>query len=118
LYTKEIDKIAKNLVILEGIKEVIESKIFVDEKAIRNNELKETKNNFIRYVDISDLITKVPLFLIDLVNNKKILINLPLKKYNEEELEKSKLAEELKFELFKELFLKLEIHFFLIINTA
>jgi len=103
-YWEEVYQITQNLAILDGIQQIDEGKIFVDEKNLIANELNETKANFARYIEISNLATEVPLLFIDLINNKKILVNISLDKMAEGDAEKSKLAENLKFELFKELF--------------
>ncbi|PSL44137.1 hypothetical protein CLV51_1062 [Chitinophaga niastensis] len=103
-YVDEIGKIAQELAISEGIKQVDESKIYVDEKSLVNSEFEEIKGNFIRFIEISNLVSDIPFVLIDLINNKQILVNIPLKEHESEEIRRSKIAEDLKLELFKEIF--------------
>lgn len=103
-YLDEVGKIAQELAISEGIKQVDESKIYVDEKSLVNSEFEEIKGNFIRFIEISNLVSDIPLLLVDLINNKQILVNIPLKEHESEDVRRSRIAEDLKLELFKELF--------------
>lgn len=111
VYTQEISTIIQNLAILEAIREIDESKIYVDVKGLITNELKDTKNNFQRYIEISDLFKHVSLIFIDLDNNKNILINIPVGDVSEKDMKKARAAEDIKFELFKELFYEIRNEF-------
>jgi tetratricopeptide (TPR) repeat protein len=117
-YDEEISRLAQSLVILEGIKQVDESKIYVDQKGILLNELKDTKNNFFRYIEISDLVKKMSFYFIDIIYNRKILLNIPVKKYTDEELESRKLLKTSNLTYLKSYFMKYGTLFYSTTNTA
>jgi hypothetical protein len=105
VYNNEIGLIAKSIVIIEGLKQVDESKIFVDEKGIRTNELKDFKNLFERYLSILELLGDRNIMIVDLKSLKSILAKLTDEKHNEEDIGNSTGTVNIKFGYFKDLFL-------------
>jgi len=57
-YNEEISEITQILTVKQRVKEVDESKIYVDEEGILNSELDEVKKSFNRYIKITELLNK------------------------------------------------------------
>jgi hypothetical protein len=77
-YNDEISQITQNVKIKERVKEIDESKIFVDEESILKTDLKELEKKFIRYRKISEILQNENLdffsnnggFLVDYLSGK------------------------------------------------
>ncbi|AZI26672.1 hypothetical protein EA772_15465 [Pedobacter sp. G11] len=104
LYKQEIRRLSQNLAIMEGVRQVDESKIYVDEKGLINNEFSEIQNNFNRYIEITNLIREKPFYFVDILSNRKILLQALDLNLSAEDIEKVRMSKNIKFSLFKELF--------------
>lgn len=104
IYKQEIRRLSQNLAIIEGIRQVDESKIYVDEKGLIDNEFSEIQNSFNRYIEISNLIAEKSLYFVDILSNKKILYQALDIDLSAEDIEKVRLSKNIKFSIFKELF--------------
>ncbi|WP_066838146.1 hypothetical protein [Rufibacter ruber] len=54
-YKKELDELSQQIVIQQGLKEIDESKIFVNERGILSQELKGIDANFSKYVSLGEM---------------------------------------------------------------
>ena len=101
-YINEINKITQNLAILEGIQQVDQSKIYVDEKGLITNDLKDFEDSFNRYLQISSLIEENSLLILDL--NSSAVKVLKIKDRIDKNSDEPTATTDMKFELFRNLF--------------
>lgn len=112
-YINEISEINRNLLIRQGIKQIDESKIYVDVKGIKSSLEKDIKESFERYVNLQtlslDQIQKLDL------NSDRLMLSYYEKSTdsNETEFNKSnlKITSYSRFEQFSDMFLKIRDKF-------
>jgi hypothetical protein len=103
-YDAEISKITQDLAVSDAIRQIDESKIYVDEASLLNSEFSDVKNNFNRYIEISSLISDQGSSFIDISLNRQILLKITDKNIIAEVLEPAQVSKNVKFELFKDIF--------------
>lgn len=106
-YDAEISKITQDLAVIDAIRQIDESKIYVDEASLINSEFSDVRNNFNRYIEISNLITDQRSSFIDISFNRKILLKVTDKNIVAEDWEHARVSRNVKFELFKEVFFEI-----------
>lgn len=107
VYDAEISKITQSLAVSDAIRQIDESKIYVDESSLINSEFSDIRNNYNRYIEISRLISDQRSSFIDISFNRKILFKVTGKQIVAEDLGHAKVSKNVKFELFKEVFFEI-----------
>lgn len=108
LYKEDIKRISQNLAIIDGIREVDESKIFIDIKGLITYEFNDIRTNFARYIELSNLIQNKKNYIsLDVLLNKSYFSNNFWQNESQAEKQEAKMSEDYKFELFKELFIEI-----------
>lgn len=99
-YIEEENLLSKRLIIQKGLQEIDESKIYVNQASIIQNELKDLKSIFNRYISIKQLSNEKEVAFINLGSEKIFSASLQDDK-NSEEIEFSK---DPQYDIFKEMF--------------
>lgn len=110
-YDAEINKISQDLAVSDAIRQIDESKIYVDEVSLINSEFTDVRNNFTRYIEISKLISDQGSSFIDISLNRKLLLKVKNNNVVAEDLGHSRVSKNVKFELFKDVFFEIRDQF-------
>lgn len=104
-YKKEIEDINKKLIIQEGLKDIDESKIYIDEVSIIKNELEEVKESFQNYTKIQKLSKNIDF--------KILVLDLPdgLETLSKDKSKNLNFATDPLYGLFEEMFLDIRNKF-------
>ncbi|WPR75771.1 hypothetical protein [Algoriphagus sp. NG3] len=108
-YNKEISDITQRLTVQQRIKEIDESKIYIDEVGIIEKELTEVQKSFNRYKGISNLLKTTKINVTGIGYDS--LYDLLIGKIDTETYKKSRRKTDIQFELFVQLFLELRDKF-------
>ncbi len=105
-YIDEIDDIERELLIQEGLQEYDESKIFINDKMIKENLLKELEADFNRYRKYGNLIKQYPRIKV-LINTAVFDVDADKKR----SLDRAVFSEDPMYDQFKQMFLELRDKF-------
>lgn len=108
-YNKEISEITQRLTVQQRIKEIDQSKIYVDENGLIISELNETRKSFNRYKNISELLKQNKIDATQIEYGA--LYDLLKGNIDTEEYKKSLRKTNLHFDLFIQLFLEVRDKF-------
>jgi hypothetical protein len=108
-YSKEISDITQRITVQQRVKEVDDSKIFIDETGILEKELNEVQKNFNRFKSISQLLKENNIDATGI--GYDALYDLLKGKIDTETYQKSLRKTDVQFELFTQLFLEIRDKF-------
>ncbi|MDR2652223.1 MAG: hypothetical protein LBC68_07915 [Prevotellaceae bacterium] len=107
VYVEEETALSNKIIIQKGLQEIDESKIYVNQDSIIQNELKDLKSVFNRYVAISQLSSEKNVFFID--PNREKILNLSSQEKNETEV--IEFSKDPQYDIFKEMFFEIRDKF-------
>ena len=105
-YIEEETALSNKLIIQKGLQEIDESKIYVNQDSIIQNELKDLRSVFNRYVAISQLSAEKNISFINLGSEK--IYNFSV---SEKGTEKSEFSKDPQYDIFKEMFFEIREKF-------
>lgn len=98
-YVEEENSLSKKLIIQKGLQEIDDSKIYVNQVSIAQNELKDLKSVFNRYMSIMQLSKEKDVAFINIGSER--VLNVSFQDQNADNLEFSK---DPQYDIFKEIF--------------
>jgi len=105
-YIEEETALSNKIIIQKGLQEIDESKIYVNQDSIIQNELKDLKSVFNRYVAISQLSTEKNISIINIGSEK--MYNLSIQ---DKDAENSEFSKDPQYDIFKEMFFEIRDKF-------
>jgi hypothetical protein len=99
VYIEEEASLSNKIIIQKGLQEIDESKIYVNQDSIIQNELKDLKSVFNRYVAISQLSTEKNISIINIGSEKVYSFSM-----QEKDTENSEFSKDPQYDIFKEMF--------------
>lgn len=105
VYIEEETSLSNKIIIQKGLQEIDESKIYVNQDSIIQNELKDLQSVFNRYVAISQLSSEKNVFFID--PNREKILNLS----SQEKDEVIEFSKDPQYDIFKEMFFEIRDKF-------
>lgn len=106
LYSEEEALLTKRLIIQKGLQEIDESKIYVNHASIIQNELKDLKSVFNRYVAISQLSSEKKISVINIGSEKVFSFSM-----EEKDDASSEFSKDPQYDIFKEMFFEIRDKF-------
>jgi len=106
MYIEEETALSNKIIIQKGLQEIDESKIYVNQDSIIQNELKDLKSVFNRYVAISQLSAEKNISIINIGSEK--VYNFSMQDKDDENSEFSK---DPQYDIFKEMFFEIRDKF-------
>lgn len=98
-YIDEENMLSRKLIIQKGLQEIDESKIYVNQTSIMQNELKDLKSVFNRYISIGELSSEKKISVINFGSEK--MFNFSIQEHDSSNSEFSK---DPQYDIFKEMF--------------
>lgn len=99
-YLQDVEILTKKLIILKGLQEIDESKIYVNQQGIIDSELKNLKSLFNRYQAIGELKSEKDIRIVSLYSDKV----LSFKVSDKDDENGSEISKDPQFDIYKDIF--------------